>query len=117
MVEDIRLANNLAKLREWGGYSLASLSRVTGITKSHLHSLETGKSKNPTLDVLLKLTDCYNVELSTLLGLNGATKGIHIELVVNQLEAAKLGHLTMAERATLDLALAMAIAKIKQDRL
>lgn len=52
-----------------------------------------------------------------MLGLNGATKGIHIELVVNQLEAAKLGHLTMAERATLDLALAMAIAKIKQDRL
>lgn len=117
MVEDMHLANNLLKLREWGGYSLASLSRVTGITKPHLHSLETGKSTNPTLDTLLKLTGCYNVELSTLLGLNEVTKDIHIEMTVSQLGAANLGHLTMTEHATLDLALAMAIAKIKQDRL
>lgn len=116
MVDKSILATNLANLRELSDYSLAELSKLTGITKPHLHCLETGKSSNPNLETLLALTECYKVDIPTLLGITTLKHSPHIVFSMAQLEAANLGYVTKGEHATIKLALDMAVALIKQNR-
>lgn len=116
MADKALLATNLTQLRKLSQFSLAALSERTGITKPHLHSLETGKSNNPNLDTLLALTECYKVDIPTLLGITVVKHDPYIFITMAQLEAAKLGHIKVKEHSIIKLALDMAIALIKQNR-
>lgn len=49
--------------------SLADVSEGAHISKSHLWSIETNKSR-PTVDVLQKLSEYYHIPISTLTGEN-----------------------------------------------
>lgn len=75
----LRLATlNLPKLKELGqrlrwirldrGLSLGAVSVATGISKSALSNIETGRRTRPMLDVLWSLADCYGMSLDKLVG-------------------------------------------------
>jgi len=50
------------------GQSLQELADAVGLSKPHVWELETGKSKNPTKDVLEKLADHLKVTIAYLMG-------------------------------------------------
>lgn len=58
----------LKRLRMRSGKSLQELADEIGVSKGHLWDLESGKSKNPSVDLLKKLSDFYNVSIATLAG-------------------------------------------------
>ena len=46
------------------GESLQELADALGMSKAHMWDLETGKSKNPSADVLKKLSDHFKVSVA-----------------------------------------------------
>jgi transcriptional regulator with XRE-family HTH domain len=60
------LPGNLRELREKRNLSLDAFARMTGVSKSMLRQIETGKS-NPTLATVWKIATGLRVSLSTLL--------------------------------------------------
>lgn len=58
----------MKKLRRQNNLSLFKVSMATGITDRYLQRIETGKHKNPGLDILTKLADFYGISLDTLVG-------------------------------------------------
>jgi transcriptional regulator with XRE-family HTH domain len=61
-------AAKLKDLRMRSGKSLQELADAIGISKAHVWDLETGKSKNPSIDLLKKLSDHFKVSVATLVG-------------------------------------------------
>jgi transcriptional regulator with XRE-family HTH domain len=61
-------AAKLKDLRMRSGKSLQELADAIGISKAHVWDLETGKSKNPSIDLLKKLSDYFKVSVATLVG-------------------------------------------------
>jgi transcriptional regulator with XRE-family HTH domain len=57
----MELWNLLRAARERRGWSLSQAARLIGITKSHLHDLEHGRSNNPTLTVVASLVITYKI--------------------------------------------------------
>lgn len=64
----VSLANKLKKLRLKSGESLQQAADAVGISKPHFWELETGKSKNPSADLLQKLAEHFKISLATLAG-------------------------------------------------
>lgn len=62
------LGATLKKLRLRKGESLQALADAVGASKAHIWELETGKSKNPSLDLLTKLAEHFEISLSLLIG-------------------------------------------------
>ena len=58
----------LKRLRLETGASLQYVADAIKVSKSHIWDLETGKSKNPTLNILNKLADHYRVTVTDLVG-------------------------------------------------
>jgi len=52
--------------REQRGMSLSEAARRAGITKAHLHDLESGRSRNPCVSTLAGLTKAYLCEVGAL---------------------------------------------------
>ncbi len=66
--EDIPdFARAMKELRESSGLSLEKLSRVTGINKQTLHSLENYSIKNPSFANLEKIAAAFNLSLQDFL--------------------------------------------------
>lgn len=61
-------AARLKSLRMKSGKSLQEVADQVGISKGHLWDLESGNSKNPSAELLTKLSTCFNVSVSTLAG-------------------------------------------------
>jgi len=61
-------AARLKNLRLKTGESLQELADAIQISKAHIWDLESGKSKNPSADLLKKVSDHFGVSIATLLG-------------------------------------------------
>lgn len=62
------LAERLRELRVEKGVSLQVVADVVGVTKPHVWELEKGKTKNPSLELLKKLANYYEVTMDFLAG-------------------------------------------------
>lgn len=64
----VTLAQRLKELRLKKGDSLQGLADAVEVSKAHVWELETGKSKNPSIDLLTKLARHFEVPLAQLVG-------------------------------------------------
>lgn len=62
------LAARLGDLRSRSKKSLQVVADETKISKAHLWDLERGRSENPTIEVIERLSDFYNVDIAYLVG-------------------------------------------------
>lgn len=62
------IAKRCANLRSARGLSLQEAGDRAGFTKSHMWEFEQGRSRNPTIRMLLGLARAYGVSLSYLIG-------------------------------------------------
>jgi transcriptional regulator with XRE-family HTH domain len=63
-----RLSRVIKTLREEKGLSQKALAMRVGVTDAYITMLETGKRKNPSLDILKKLAKALGVPVTELLG-------------------------------------------------
>ena len=68
MPKSTMLAKKLARLREEADQSLQDVANAVGVSRAHLWEVETGKSKNPSLDLVRKLADHFTVSVAWLIG-------------------------------------------------
>lgn len=66
------LGAKLAQLRLRKGKSLQAVALAVGISKTHVWQLERGDSGNPSMDLLRKLAEFYEVPMSYLAGTDAA---------------------------------------------
>lgn len=64
------LASKLKTLRLRKAKSLQELADDVGASKAHIWDLETGRSKNPTIELLVKLSNALDTSISELVGEN-----------------------------------------------
>lgn len=70
-----QLAAELQRLRTVRGETLRQVEDATGISNAYLSQLERGTAKNPTANVLYKLSDHYGVSYEVLMRWAGYTSG------------------------------------------
>lgn len=75
------LAVKLKELRMRKGESLQQVADAVGSSKAHIWELETGKSKNPSVESLTKLAEYFNVSVAFLIGEDPHSEGEEPELV------------------------------------
>jgi transcriptional regulator with XRE-family HTH domain len=61
-------ASRLKQIRQRSGKSLQELADAIAISKGHLWDLESGKSSNPSAELLRKLSDEFRVTVAWLVG-------------------------------------------------
>jgi transcriptional regulator with XRE-family HTH domain len=64
----VSLANKLANLRKQSGESLQSVGEAVGASRGHIWEVETGRTKNPSLDLVRRLADHFSVSVAWLVG-------------------------------------------------
>lgn len=62
------LAAKLKNLRIKQGKSLQQIADAIGISKTHVYDLEKGKSKNPSIELLMKYSNHFKVPVKVLVG-------------------------------------------------
>ena len=75
------LAAKLKELRLRSRKSLQEVADEVGASKAHIWDLETGKSKNPSMELLTNLAKCFKVGVADLIGENPAGENEEPELV------------------------------------
>ena len=75
------LASKIKELRLRKNKSLQRVADDVGASKAHIWDLETGKSKNPSIDLLTKLAKCFDVSVAELIGENPAAKGVDPQVI------------------------------------
>jgi len=75
----------LKKLRLKKGESLQELANAVGLSKAHVWELETGKSSNPTKEVLESFSDHFKVPVSELIGETDAVEEGDLAIMFRQL--------------------------------
>lgn len=73
------LGAKLAELRLRKGESLQDVANVVGVSKTHIWQLEKGNSDNPSLELLKKLAEHFDVPLSYLAGVGEDTSLVDVE--------------------------------------
>lgn len=76
------IGENIRRYREVQGLTLPDLAGKAGVSKAFLWEMESGKSKRPGAEVLLRIADALGVTLAHLLG--RASEGARAELVEPQ---------------------------------
>ena len=61
--------------------SLQDVADRVGASKAHIWELETGRARNPTMDLVTKLAECFGVGVADLVGENPNAEGEKPELV------------------------------------
>lgn len=56
-----RLTDTLRLCRSAKGLSLSAAARLAGISKAHLHDMESGHSSNPSISTLVGLSHAYAI--------------------------------------------------------
>jgi transcriptional regulator with XRE-family HTH domain len=64
------LATKLKELRVRNNQSLQDVANAVGASKTHIWDLETGRSSNPSVDLLTKLATHFQVRIADLVGEN-----------------------------------------------
>lgn len=59
MTKRTQLQIKMREAREAKGLTLQAAGKLLGITKGHLHDIESGRHKNPTLWLLKNIHDVY----------------------------------------------------------
>lgn len=59
------IGENIKKIRENQNISINELSRITGVSAGYISSLERGEKKNPSQEILKKISDGLNVSMSS----------------------------------------------------
>ncbi len=85
------LATRLKELRLKKGQSLQDIADAVGVSKTHVWELEKGRSQNPSVEMLTKLADHFQVTIRFLVGEELESEGGDEELMrmfrqVGQLE-------------------------------
>ena len=62
------LANKLSTLREQAGESVQGVAEAVGASRAHIWGIETGRTKNPSLDLVRRLADHFKVSVAWLVG-------------------------------------------------
>lgn len=62
------LANKIKELRIKNAMSLQDLATKVGASKAHIWDLETGRAKNPTIELLVKLSNTLGTSVAELIG-------------------------------------------------
>jgi transcriptional regulator with XRE-family HTH domain len=75
------LASKIKELRLKKKKSLQDVADEIGASKAHVWDLETGKSKNPSIDLLTKLAKCFGVSVAEMIGENPAGKDADPQIV------------------------------------
>lgn len=71
-LKELRVANNL---------SLQDLANAVGASKAHIWDIERGASKNPSLELLKKIADYFQISIGELVGERPDAKGEPEELI------------------------------------
>jgi len=93
------LAARIRELRLRKGQSLQDVADSIGVSKTHIWELEKGRSQNPTVDLLAKLADHFQVTISRLVGEDPQAEDADEELMRMFRQA---GELDESDRAHLD---------------
>jgi transcriptional regulator with XRE-family HTH domain len=97
---EMSLASKIKSLRLKKNKSLQEVADAVEASKAHIWDLETGKSKNPSIDLLTRLAKCFDVSVSELIGENPGDKDVDPQVVAMYRE---LKELTPADRKTLQV--------------
>ena len=62
------LAEKLLKLRQEKRQSLQSVATAIGASRAHIWEVETGRTKNPSLDLVRRMADHFGVSVGWLVG-------------------------------------------------
>jgi transcriptional regulator with XRE-family HTH domain len=62
------LAERLKALRVGKNKSLQEVADAVGASKAHIWDLETGRAKNPSIELLTNLSRCFDVSIAELVG-------------------------------------------------
>jgi transcriptional regulator with XRE-family HTH domain len=62
------LATRLKDLRLRKGKSLQQVADIVGSTKAHVWDLEQGRAKNPSMNLLIEFSRCFEVPVAELVG-------------------------------------------------
>jgi len=73
------IAVRMKELRAERKISLQELADRAGTSKSHIWSLEQGRSRNPTIEMALSIANALGVSLDYLAGLSNDTPDLHPE--------------------------------------
>ena len=92
----------LKQLRLRRGESLQAVADAVGASKAHIWEIETGKSKNPSLELLKRLATHFGVSVSYL---SGETPGEDPEAEELLVMYRSFKNLSDADRATVQLIL------------
>lgn len=105
------LGAKLKELRLRKGQSLQQVADAVGSSKAHIWELETGKSKNPSIDLLTKLAENFDVSVAYLIGEAPGSADENPELIAMYRD---LRGLTDNDRATIRLLMKGLKARIKE---
>lgn len=64
------VAARLKELRVRKNMSLQEVADAVGASKAHVWDLETGRAKNPSIELLTKLAKCFGVSVADIIGEN-----------------------------------------------
>lgn len=64
------LAVRMKELRLKKGMSLQDVADKVGASKAHIWDLETARSRNPTMELVIALAKCFGVSVADLVGEN-----------------------------------------------
>ena len=84
------LALKLQHLRAKSRLSLQDVADAVGASKAHIWDLERGKSKNPSIDLLTNLANCFQVSVADLIGENPAGENEKPEIIAMYRELQQL---------------------------
>src|SRR5437762_8111185 len=68
MADQLRVGARIKAERVRNGMSLSQVSELTGISKAYLVRLETNENANPSLEMLHRLAQAFDVTVADLLG-------------------------------------------------
>jgi transcriptional regulator with XRE-family HTH domain len=64
----VSLPSKLLKLRQETGESLQGVADAVGASRAHVWEVETGRTKNPSFDLIRRLADHFKVSVAWLVG-------------------------------------------------
>ena len=73
------IAERCSALRKDRDLSLQDVADRAGLSKSHIWDLESGRSRNPTVDTVLRLARAFGVSLDYMAGISNKAPTLHPE--------------------------------------
>src|SRR5205085_4628932 len=65
---EMPLGNKIARLRRRKGQSLQEVADAVGVSKAHIWQMEKGVAANPSMDLVTRLADHFEVTVASLVG-------------------------------------------------